>query len=111
MTKWFEDSEMNWDSRFELPIQIRTSYLLIMNREPNGFLMRNSLILSSMLILFVPWYIFGTNPASLAPLPTSNYAKFGTPYPTYQFASWAGGGTAITNDSFIQEAYMPTASM
>jgi len=73
--------------------------------------MRNSLILSSMLILFVPWYIFGTNRASLSPLPTSTYAKFETPYPTYQFASWAGGGTSLTNDSYTQEAYMPTASM
>src|SRR2546422_1990227 len=27
-------------------------------------------------------------------------------YPTYQFASWAGGGTKLTNDTFTQEAYM-----
>src|SRR5207245_774381 len=32
-------------------------------------------------------------------------------YPTYQFASWAGGGTKLTNDTFTQEAYMPSASV
>ena len=52
--------------------------------------MRKSLIVGSILILVLPWYIFGTNRASLSPLPTSTYAKFETPYPTYQFASWAG---------------------
>src|SRR5207244_4591019 len=78
-----------------------------------------------LLLLFAYGALFPNQPPSISTpegetkggidVPAIGTSRFGTPYPTYQFASWAGGGISITssastNDLKWQQQYIPAAS-